>query len=115
MGYSELAKMGHAGQKIHISPVVPTFDASEAEVQSAVTLAELTSPEFWNDITNQERWMRKWNMEDNPNGDWIAAGHLFKVLYSYHRLIERASDKKKIELCSSILLERYVNPTVQGG
>ena len=42
-------------------------------------------------------------------------GHLFKVLYSYHRLIRRIEDKEKVRLCSMILLERYVNPNVQGG
>jgi hypothetical protein len=115
MGYRELAEMGHAGQKTHISPSVPTFDASEVEVQCTATLEGVSSPEFWNDNTNQERWNRKWNVNDNPNGDWIAAGHLFKVLYSYHRLIKHIPDKKKIELCSSILLERYVDPSVQGG
>jgi len=115
MGYSELAILGHAGQKTHISPAVPTFDASEAETEANTTLEKMTSPDFWNDKMNRERWTGKWNMKDNPNGDWIAAGHLFKVLYSYHRLIARVPDKKKVELCSSILLERYVNPDVQGG
>ncbi len=64
---------------------------------------------------NQNRWRRKWNATHNRNGDWIAAGHLFKVLYSYHRLIGRMEDKEKVQLCSRILLERYMNPDVQGG
>jgi hypothetical protein len=115
MGYSDLAKMGHAGQKTHISSAVPAFEASEAEKYTAPSLLTLTQPEFWNDMKNQERWSQKWNQEDNPNGDWIASGHLFKVLYSYHRLITRVPDREDIELCSSILLERYVNPDVQGG
>jgi len=46
---------------------------------------------------------------------WIAKGHLFKVLYSYHRLVRRIHDLEKVKLCSRILLERYLNPSVQGG
>ena len=64
---------------------------------------------------NHERWRRSQDLKDSPNGDWIAAGHLFKVLYSYHRLIGRIKDKEKVKLCSRILLERYINPEVQGG
>ena len=73
------------------------------------------SNDYWENRENQERWRRKWNMTDNRNGDWIAAGHLFKVLYSFHRLIRRMGDKQKVRLCAMILLERYVNPNVQGG
>jgi hypothetical protein len=40
---------------------------------------------------------------------------LFKVLYSYHRLIRRVEDTEKVKLCSRILLERYMDPNVQGG
>ena len=73
------------------------------------------SKSYWENEENQYRWNRKWNTTDNRNGYWIAAGHLFKVLYSYHRLIRRIEDKEKVRLCSTILLERYVNPYVQGG
>ena len=51
---------------------------------------------YWNDRQNQEIWNRKGNSEDNPNGYWIAKGHLFKVLYSYHRLIGRIKDTEKV-------------------
>ena len=70
---------------------------------------------YWENETNQAQWNRMWNATDNRNGYRIAAGHLFKVLYSYHRLIRRIEDKAKVRLCSMILLERYVNPNVQGG
>ena len=70
---------------------------------------------FWNDTSNQNQWKRMWNMKNNPNGYWIAAGHLFKVLYSYHRLIKQVKNKEKVDLCSKILLERYLNPEVSGG
>ena len=73
------------------------------------------SKSYWENEENLDRWNRKWNTTDNRNGYWVAAGHLFKVLYSYHRLIRRIEDKEKVRLCSMILLERYVNPNVQGG
>ncbi len=115
MGYGDLAKLGHAGQKTHISSAVPVVESSDVDARTAPTLRTLTQPEFWNDSTNQERWSQPWNQKANPNGHWIAAGHLFKVLYSFHRLIKHVPDRDNIELCSSILLERYVNPEVQGG
>ena len=40
---------------------------------------------------------------------------MFKVLYSYHRLIGHMEDKDKVRMVSRILLERTVNPNVQGG
>ncbi len=132
MGYRDLAKFGHAGQQTHIGAPVPTFDDlgpedKQTEVQPPSTLAnpstfadpstltKVMDAEFWSDKTNQERWSRKSNITDNPNGDWIAAGHIFKVLYSFHRLIARVADQEKVKVCSEILLERYVNPDVQGG
>ena len=115
MGYGDLAKMGHAGQRTHISSAVPVLESVEAETHASPTLRTLAEPDFWNDKINQDRWNQRWNEQVNPNGDWIASGHLFKVLYSFHRLIKRVPDRTDIELCSSILLERYVNPDVQGG
>jgi hypothetical protein len=79
------------------------------------TLDVVMNKDYWNNETNQNRWNKKWNLKENPNGDWIASGHLFKVLYSYHRLIGRVKDKEKVKLCSMILLERYMNPEVRGG
>ena len=67
------------------------------------------SKDYWAD-KNQDRWSRKMNSTDNHNGYWVAYGHLFKILYSYHRLIGRVEDKEKVRLCSRILLERYMNP-----
>jgi len=73
------------------------------------------SRDYWSDQENQDCWSREWSVKDNPNGHWVAFGHLFKVLYSYHRLIARVADKEKVKLCGKILLERYMNPEVQGG
>ena len=71
--------------------------------------------DYWESEVNIDRWNRNWNQTDNANGYWIAFGHLFKVLYSYNRLITRIKDQEKVRLCSEILLERYFNPEVQGG
>ncbi len=115
MGYPELAKAGHAGHRTHIGAPVPEFDPATDASPNRATLKAVMSKDFWNDPKNQDRWRRKQNLNDNPNGDWIAEGHLFKVLYSYHRLIGRIKDREKVKLCSRILLERYMNPDVQGG
>ncbi len=115
MGYAELARAGHSGLRTHISAPVPSFDAASVATPDRVTLEEVMSQEFWNETGNQDRWRRPQKLVDNPNGDWIAEGHLFKLLYSYHRLIARVEDQEKIKLCSKILLERYWNPAVQGG
>jgi hypothetical protein len=115
MGYPELAKAGHAGHRTHIGAPVPEFDPTTDASPNRTTLEAIMSKDYWNDANNQDRWRRKQNIKDNRNGAWIAGGHLFKVLYSYYRLIERVEDKEKVKLCSRILLERYMNPDVQGG
>jgi hypothetical protein len=115
MGYPDLAKAGHAGHRIHIGAPVPEIELATDASADRATLEAVMSKSYWNDEANQEHWNRKWNTTDNRNGYWIAAGHLFKVLYSYHRLIGRIEDKEKVRLCSQILLERYMNPEVQGG
>ena len=115
MGYPDLAKAGHAGHRVHIDVPVPEIAATTDVSGRRATLEAVMSTSYWRDKQNQDRWNRKWNMTDNRNGDWIAAGHLFKVLYSYHRLIGRIKDIEKVKLCSKILLERYMNPDVQGG
>lgn len=114
MGYADLARAGHTGHRTHISAPVPEVPPSTAEEQRA-TLEKVMSGAFWSDAEQSERWRRKWSERDNPNGDWIASGHLFKVLYSYHRLLGRIEGAERKKLCTAILLERYVNPAVRGG
>lgn len=115
MGYPELAKAGHAGHRTHIGAPVPEIDPSTDALANRATLEAVMSKDYWTDKKNQYLWSRKMNSTDNHNGDWVAYGHLFKVLYSYHRLIGHVEDKEKVKLCSKILLERYMNPEVQGG
>jgi len=115
MGYPELAQAGHVGLRTHIGAPVPQFDPATDASPDRATLEAVMRKDYWSNAKNQDRWRRKQNLKDNRNGDWIAAGHLFKVLYSYHRLIGRVEDKAKVKLCSRILLERYMNPDVQGG
>ena len=115
MGYPDLAKAGHAGHRVHIGAAVPEMASATDVSADRVTLEDVMSKGYWNDKRNQERWNRKFDVTGNRNGDWIASGHLFKVLYSYHRLIGRIEDPEKVRLCSKILLERYMNPDVQGG
>ena len=86
----------------------------EPEVAFA-TLDDIMHSTYWEDEQNQTRWRRKWDVKTNRNGHWMAAGHLFKVLYAFHRLAKRIEDKQKVRLCGMILLERYLNPDVQGG
>ena len=115
MGYENLAKAGHAGHRIHIGAPVPEVDLEANASDDRATLDALMSKSYWNNPQNLDQWNRKGNPNDNRNGYWIAHGHLFKVLYSYHRLIARIKDIEQVKLCSKILLERYINPEVQGG
>jgi len=115
MGYADLAKAGYSGLHTHISAPVPEIDPATDASPDRATLEEVMSKDYWTNPQNLERWSHKANIPGNPNGDWIAAGHLFKVLYSYHRLIGHIADQEKVKLCSKILLERYLNPAVQGG
>lgn len=115
MGYTELAKAGYAGHQAHIAAPVPEIDPATDASTDRMSLEALMNKDYWNDKLNEELWSQKWSEKDNPNGYWVAFGHLFKVLYSYHRLVDRIEDKEKVKLCSRILLERYMNPAVQGG
>ena len=115
MGYPDLAKSGYASHRLHIGAPVPAINPTTNAVADHATLETLMSKSYWNDKENQDHWNRRWNSTNNRNGDWIASGHLFKVLYSFHRLIRRIEDREKVRLCSRILLERYQNPEVQGG
>jgi hypothetical protein len=116
MGYTALAKTGQLGQQAHIGEPVPGFDPEEHPLaKSRVSLEEVMSEGYWESEENQRQWNKAWDAKTNPNGYWVAFGHLFKVLYSYQRLIGRIKDKGKVRLCSEILLERYINPNVQGG
>jgi len=116
MGYQDLARAGQLGHQAHISEPVPEFDPDEhpLEVRQS-TLADVMSEKFWENEDNKKAWNKPWDEKKNPNGYWLAFGHLFKVLYSYHRLIGRIQDKEKLALCSRVLLERCVNPNVMGG
>lgn len=115
MGYADLSKAGHPGHHAQIGAPVPEVDPAIPTAAENVSLENVMSTDYWADPKNQERWNHKFGIPNNPNGDWIASGHLFKVLYSYHRLIGRVANKEKVKLCSQILLERYINPDVQGG
>jgi hypothetical protein len=115
MGYDDLAKKGHIGHHVHISAPVPEVDHEIESTSYEASLEHVMSPGFWNNTDHQDQWKRAWNATDNRNGHWIAAGHLFKVLYAFHRLINKIENEDEADLCSRILLERYVNPGVQGG
>ena len=92
MGYAHLARAGHDGHGIHIGVPVPKIDPAHDGEANRATLDAVMSNDFWENRENQECWRRKWNVTNNRNGDWIAAGHLFKVLYSFHRLVRRMDE-----------------------
>lgn len=116
LGYSDLAKTGQLGHQAHIGEPVPDFDPAEHPLdERRSTLADVMSEDYWENEEDQKLWNKPWDEKKNPNGYWLAFGHLFKLLYSYHRLIGRIQDKEKTRLVSRVLLERTVNPNVQGG
>ncbi len=115
MGYKDLARAGFSGHRTHIAAPVPEFDPAMPQQNDHATLDQIMDKSYWESKKNLDRWNRKWNETDNRNGYWVAFGHLFKVLYSYHRLIGHIKDKEKVRLYSELLLERYFNPEVQGG
>ncbi|MCA9066190.1 MAG: hypothetical protein KDA96_24150, partial [Planctomycetaceae bacterium] len=116
MGYSALVRTGHLGHQAHISEPVPEFDPANHPLDECVsTLDDVMSEQFWKDEANVEEWQKPWHVRNARNGYWLAFGHLFKVLYSFHRLIGKIQDREKVALVSRILLERVVNPAVDGG
>ncbi len=115
LGYPDLARAGYLGHQAHISAPVPQVDPATDVPADRASLEGVMNKAYWTDKRNTERWNQPWAMSQNPNGSWVAFGHLFKVLFSYHRLINRVADKEKVKLCSMILLERYMNPDVRGG
>lgn len=115
MGFADLARSGHSGQRTHISAAVPAVRKNSPAGAEETTMESVMNGTFWTDAVNTGHWKATWNQSNNPNGDWIASGHLFKVLYSYNRLMSRVRDADKVRLISAILLERYVNPAVRGG
>ncbi|MCB1226881.1 MAG: hypothetical protein KDK99_13780 [Verrucomicrobiales bacterium] len=116
LGYGDLARAGYPGHQAHVGEPVPAFDPVDHPVVEAhPSLESIVSPGFWDSADHLRQWNRMWDKDDNPNGYWIAFGHLFKMLYAYHRLVTRIEDKSKVRLCSRVLLERYFNPKVQGG
>jgi hypothetical protein len=115
LGYEKLARLGWAGHSVHIGEPVPSVDPKAKRQDTTVSLAQIMSNAFWEDEDKLAQWNQSWHLSKNRNGDWIAAGHLFKVLYSYHRMVARAKDEQQVRLCSKVLLERYFNPNVMGG
>lgn len=116
LGEPELASAGFPGHQAHIQEPVPQFDPEKhPRVDVRCTLADVMDDAFWASPQNRQQWRGPWHIRDNRNGQWLAYGHLFKLLYSYHRLVSRNQDRQQVNLCSRILLERVVNPEVQGG
>lgn len=115
LGHHDLVKSGFAGHAAHISAPLPEFDAALHPRMTEASLAAIMSHAYWDNEEHRAVWNKQWDVTENPNGHWIASGHLFKVLYSYHRLVRRIPDQAKVRLCSQILLERYFNPAVDGG
>ena len=116
LGYGELSRAGHLGHQAHVGELVPDFDPTgHPVVEAHPSLETIMGEGFWDSNDHQHQWNQMWSEKDNPNGYWIAFGHLFKVLYAYHRLVPLMEDKAKVQLCSRVLLERYFNPQVSGG
>ena len=114
LGYPELVKLGGLGHRAHLENPIPKIKELKSSPPKN-SLKKIMEVKYWTNEENIKNWNQKFKFPGNPNGYWIAAGHLFKVLYSYHRLIKRVKDKDKVELCAQILLERYFNPEVKGG
>lgn len=115
LGYPDLVKAGHPGHSVHITHDVPKIDPKIHPKVKLATLDEVMHSSYWENEENQAQWSKRFHVKTNRNGLWLAAGHLFKVLYAFHRLSKRIKDEEKVRLCSTILLERYFNPDVQGG
>jgi hypothetical protein len=115
LGLTELARAGHLGHRAHIGAPVPDAVPNRDARAARASLQNMMNGDVWTNEAHVGAWSRKWSTGENPNGYWIAAGHLFKVLYACHRLIRHMEDEEKVRLCSAVLLERYINPSVQGG
>ncbi len=115
LGYHEIVTAGSLGQAIHLEVTVPKVERQADADARQWTLERIMKEPYWNTPEQQAQWQKPWNEKENPNGDWVASGHLFKVLYSFHRLSKLASSKAQVEQCARVLLERYFNPEVRGG
>lgn len=116
MGYEELFHYGQLAYNVHLDNKIPEkLNVQKKKITlGGNNLDVVMNKNYWN-YENENMWKQKWDVNNNPNGDWVAAGHLFKVLSSYHRLIKLMNDKEKVGICSQVLLERYLNPKVKGG
>ena len=114
-GYADVWALGCAGHRAHITAEVPEAPSIDRLERSSVDFEGIQSAAYWNEPARRAEWHRPWHRRKNPNGDWIASGHLFKVLYAFHELARAAPDGDLVERAARVVFERYFDPGVQGG
>lgn len=114
-GYADVWADGWKGHRAHISPSVPAVRDATPEDRTAVTLEAVRGPDYWKDATHRRDWHKPWHRSRNPNGDWIASGHLFKVLYAFSSVARLVPDKRLVDRVARVVFERYFDPQVLGG
>ncbi|MCA8963735.1 MAG: hypothetical protein H6838_07365 [Planctomycetes bacterium] len=115
LGHVELAELGQPGLQAHLEYEVPDVGDSIAVDRAAVSFANMLAPDYWRDESHRAAWHRSWNERDSRNGDWIASGHLFKLLYAFTDLARAVDDRELVERSAVVLFERYFDPEVGGG
>ncbi len=114
-GFGDVWEAGCAGHRAHVATEVPVIRGADSADRTGVSLAAIQAESFWRDASRQEVWHEPWSLRGNPNGDWIAAGHLFKVLYAFFHVTREIQDDVLVQRCARILFERYFDPEVLGG
>ncbi|MCB9880670.1 MAG: hypothetical protein H6834_02675 [Planctomycetes bacterium] len=115
LGSHQLAHKGLLGLRAHLEFDVPAVPRSDPIDRASVTRQALLDARWWRDDERRAQWHETWNVRDNRNGDWIASGHLFKVLYAFTRLACFVDDPRLVETAAQVLFERYFDPLVGGG
>jgi hypothetical protein len=115
LGHGDMARLGHLGLQAHLEFDVPAVPAVDAVDRSQVTLTAMLAPDFWRADARRNQWRQPWHIVSNRNGDWIASGHLFKVLYAFTNLARTITDRALVEQAAVVLFERYFDPAVGGG
>ncbi|MCA8968364.1 MAG: hypothetical protein KDC95_01220 [Planctomycetes bacterium] len=115
LGSRQLAQKGLLGLRAHLDFDVPPVPQSDPIDRASVTRQALLDARWWRDEERRAQWHETWNVRDNRNGDWIASGHLFKVLYAFTSLARLVDDPQLVETAAQVLFERYFDPLVGGG
>ncbi len=84
LGYADLARRGHAAQRLHINQPITGGERGEPDRRPVDWLG----PDYWESDTPRKLFADTW-----------LAGHAFKLPYSLFRMLRRADDETLTSAC----------------